>query len=77
MKKLYCDRCKKEVDKLYIIKIPDPDKPINFGSYSTKDVEVCSACNTFIENAVREYSISMIKVKFAFYETLFSISKGI
>ena len=71
MKKLYCDRCKKEVDRLYTIKVPDPDKPTSYGGYSNKDVEVCDSCNKFIEKAVNEYNNSMVRVRFAFYETLF------
>lgn len=72
MKKLFCDRCKKEVDKLNIIKIPDPDKPTSHGAYSIKDAEVCDSCKAFIDKAVNEYNDSMVKVRFAFYEALFS-----
>ena len=70
MKKLFCDRCKKEVDKLNIIKIPD--KPISHGAYNVKDAEVCDSCKAFIDKAVNEYNDSMVKVRFAFYEALFS-----
>lgn len=72
MRKLFCDRCKKEVDKLNIIKIPDQDKPVSHGAYSTKDAEVCNFCKAFIDKAVNEYNDSMVKCRFAFYEALFS-----
>ena len=71
MRKLYCDRCGKEVDNLHEIKVPDPDKPIGYCSYNTKKVEVCNSCKDYIIKAVEEYDNSMIKVRFAFYETLF------
>ena len=69
--KHFCDRCGKEVNYLEEISIPDKSKPIKYGGYSTKLVEVCSDCHSYVKKAVDEYNDSMVKVRIAFYETLF------
>lgn len=71
MRKLYCDRCGKEVNYLQEIRIPDKSKPIKYGGYATKSVEVCGDCYAYVNKAVDEYNDSMTRVRVAFYETLF------
>lgn len=54
MRKLYCDRCGKEVNYLQEIRIQDKSKPMKHGSYSTKSVEVCDDCYLCVDQAVDE-----------------------
>ena len=64
MRKLYCDRCGKEVDWLDNICVPG-DVPSR-----SKIIEVCEECGQFIEESIKGFNDSIIKVRMAFYETL-------
>lgn len=53
MIKFYCDRCKKETEKLVEIKIPTVKN--NYGSFDTKPCQVCVGCQ-------REYNDIICKL---------------
>lgn len=72
MRRLYCDRCQKEVDALHVIRIID--KLMDHGTYHVKEVEVCKCCKDFVEKSEEVFNRSMTGVRIAFYETLFSNS---
>lgn len=54
MTKYFCDRCGKECVKLETIKVPY--EKASFGSFSTKELQVCSECE-------REYIILLDKLR--------------
>ena len=70
MKRLYCDRCGKEVDKLLIHSVPCEIFGNN-GDCKTKEVELCKSCKSFVETATREYNNAMANIRVAFFKTLF------
>lgn len=69
MRKLYCDRCGKEVDQLFEVSVPK--ELASDTTYRSENVEVCKSCNSFITEAKREYDRAMANVRIAFYKTLF------
>ena len=70
MKRLYCDRCGKEVKNIFVARIPD-ERVGNNGSYKNKDVELCKSCKSFVETATREYNNAMTNIRIAFFKALF------
>lgn len=50
MIKFYCDRCGKESEKLYEIKIPTQKREHN--SFSTKPYQVCADCESEYDNII-------------------------
>ena len=68
MKKLYCDRCGAECRSLYNKTVPD--KMRKAGTYETKEVELCKGCNDYVSKAEDIYNEAMVKVRFAFYESI-------
>ena len=70
MVKLYCDRCGKEVEKLFVEKVPDPEKLISSDGYSTKEIGLCRSCSNFVKQSVSEFNQAMTKTRFAFYDVL-------
>ena len=70
MKKLYCDRCGAECERLHSKRVPN--KIWKHGSYEAKEIELCKSCEEFVSVAEDAYNEAMVKVRFAFFESLMS-----
>lgn len=71
----YCDRCKREAEKLIHHRIPDESKCHSYDSYSVKEVELCQRCEKIITNAERTFLLRVMEMKFAFYKALMQESE--
>lgn len=68
MRKLYCDRCRKEAKALSLIDVPYGFN--EYGSIKVKKVELCNDCKKYVEKRAGYFTKTSQAERILFYETL-------